>query len=42
MKKVQPLGQLPVAVDHVCVQLLTAPDADVLDGYRRLAQALGL
>src|SRR5215469_2479250 len=28
--------------DHVCVQLVTAPDADVLDGYRRLAQALGL
>jgi probable F420-dependent oxidoreductase len=28
--------------DHVCTQLLTAPDADPLDGYRRLAQALAL
>jgi probable F420-dependent oxidoreductase len=28
--------------DHVCVQLLTAPDADLLDGYRQLAQALKL
>jgi probable F420-dependent oxidoreductase len=28
--------------DHVAVQLLTAPGADPLDGYRELAQALGL
>jgi probable F420-dependent oxidoreductase len=28
--------------DHVCVQLLAAPDADVQDAYRQLAQALGL
>ena len=28
--------------DHVAVQLLTAPDADVMDGYRELAQALAL
>ena len=28
--------------DHVCVQLLTPPDADVLDAYRQLADTLGL
>ena len=28
--------------DHVAVQLLTASDADVLDGYRKLALALKL
>jgi probable F420-dependent oxidoreductase len=28
--------------DHVCVQLLTPPDADVLDAFRQLADALGL
>ncbi len=35
-------GHLAAGADHVCVQLLTAPDADLLDGYRRLAVALGL
>jgi probable F420-dependent oxidoreductase len=33
---------LAAGADHVAVQLLTPPDADVLDGYRQLAQALGL
>jgi probable F420-dependent oxidoreductase len=28
--------------DHVAVQLLTAPDANLLDGYQKLAQALAL
>src|SRR5258708_5124833 len=28
--------------DHVCVQLLTEPDADPVDGFRELAGALGL
>jgi probable F420-dependent oxidoreductase len=28
--------------DHVCVQLLTKPDADPVDGFRELAGALGL
>jgi probable F420-dependent oxidoreductase len=28
--------------DHVCVQLLTASDDDLPDGYRHLARALGL
>ncbi len=28
--------------DHVCVQLLTEPDADLLEEFRRLAGALGL
>jgi len=28
--------------DHVCVQLLTAPGADLLDEFRKLAAALGL
>ena len=35
-------GHLAAGADHVCVQLLTAPDADPLDGYQRLAAALGL
>jgi probable F420-dependent oxidoreductase len=33
---------LAAGADHVAVQLLTPPDADVLDGYRQLARALGL
>lgn len=33
---------LQAGADHVCVQLLTAPGADPLDGYRQLAQALAL
>ena len=33
---------LTAGADHVCVQLLTAEDADVLEGYRRLAHGLGL
>jgi len=33
---------LAAGADHVAVQLLTPPDVDVLDGYRQLAQALGL
>lgn len=38
-----PLGEhFDAGADHVCVQLLTAPDADLLDGYRQLAQALKL
>jgi alkanesulfonate monooxygenase SsuD/methylene tetrahydromethanopterin reductase-like flavin-dependent oxidoreductase (luciferase family) len=28
--------------DHVVIQLLTAPGADVMDGYRELARALAL
>jgi probable F420-dependent oxidoreductase len=28
--------------DHVAVQLLTAPGADIMDGYRQLGQSLGL
>jgi probable F420-dependent oxidoreductase len=35
-------GHLTAGADHVCVQLLTAEGADVIDGYRRLAQGLGL
>jgi probable F420-dependent oxidoreductase len=35
-------GHLAAGADHVCVQLLTAPNADPLDGYRELAGALGL
>jgi probable F420-dependent oxidoreductase len=35
-------GHLTAGADHVCVQLLTADDADITDGYRRLAQGLGL
>jgi probable F420-dependent oxidoreductase len=33
---------LAAGADHVCAQLLTEADADVLAGYRDLAQALGL
>ena len=33
---------LAAGADHVSVQLLTPQDADVLDGYRQLAGALGL
>jgi probable F420-dependent oxidoreductase len=33
---------LTAGADHVCVQLLTAEDADPTDGYRRLAHTLGL
>jgi probable F420-dependent oxidoreductase len=33
---------LDAGADHVAIQLLTAPDADPLGGYQRLAQALGL
>jgi probable F420-dependent oxidoreductase len=33
---------LAAGADHVSVQLLTGPGADPLDGYRQLAQALGL
>jgi probable F420-dependent oxidoreductase len=33
---------LTAGADHVCVQLLTAEDADIIDGYRRLAAGLGL
>jgi probable F420-dependent oxidoreductase len=33
---------LDAGADHVCVQLLTAPDADLVDTYRQLARALGL
>jgi probable F420-dependent oxidoreductase len=37
------LGQhLEAGADHVAVQLLTAPGADVMDGYRDLASALAL
>ena len=35
-------GHLSAGADHVCVQLLTAEDASVIDGYRRLAEGLGL
>jgi len=35
-------AHLTAGADHVCVQLLTAEDADVLEGYRRLAHGLGL
>jgi probable F420-dependent oxidoreductase len=33
---------LDAGADHVCLQLLTAPDADLMAGYRELAGALGL
>lgn len=35
-------GHFDAGADHVCVQLLTAPGEDLLDGYRKLARALGL
>jgi probable F420-dependent oxidoreductase len=33
---------LDAGADHVCVQLLTEPGADLMEGYGQLAQALGL
>lgn len=33
---------LDAGADHVCIQLLSQPDADPMDGYWRLAQALAL
>jgi probable F420-dependent oxidoreductase len=37
------LGEhLQAGADHVVIQLLTAPGADVMDGYRELARALAL
>jgi probable F420-dependent oxidoreductase len=33
---------LDAGADHVCLQLLTAPDGDALAGYRALATALKL
>jgi probable F420-dependent oxidoreductase len=33
---------LDAGADHVAIQLITEPDADPLDGYRQLAQALAL
>ena len=33
---------LDAGADHVCVQLLTAPDEDLVAGYEQLARALGL
>lgn len=33
---------LTAGADHVCVQLLTKPGADQVDGFRELASALGL
>jgi len=33
---------LEAGADHVCIQLLTEPGADLMDGYRRLAPALAL
>ncbi len=37
------LGEhLTAGADHVCVQLLLPDGADVIDGYRRLAEGLGL
>ena len=33
---------LEAGADHVCAQLLTAPGEGLLDGYRKLAAALGL
>jgi probable F420-dependent oxidoreductase len=33
---------LDAGADHVCVQLLTEPDADPMPGFEALAQALGL
>jgi len=35
-------AHLTAGADHVCVQLLTESGADLLDGYRQLAAALGL
>ncbi len=33
-------GHLTAGADHVCVQLLSEPDTDPVDGYQRLAGAL--
>jgi probable F420-dependent oxidoreductase len=35
-------AHLDAGADHVAIQLLTAPGADLLDAYRQLAQALDL
>jgi probable F420-dependent oxidoreductase len=35
-------AHLDAGADHVCLQLLTEPDADPRDGYFQLADALGL
>lgn len=35
-------AHLAAGADHVCVQLLTASDAGLVDTYRQLARALGL
>lgn len=35
-------GHLDAGADHVCLQLLTTPDADPMQGYRDLAAALDL
>ncbi len=39
---VQLRAHLDAGADHVCVQLLTEPDADPMPGYRAVARALGL
>ena len=33
---------LTLGADHVCVQLLTESEMGLMDGYRRLAEALTL
>jgi probable F420-dependent oxidoreductase len=35
-------AHLDAGADHVCIQLLTEPDADPMPGFQVLAQALGL
>ncbi len=35
-------AHLEAGADHVCAQLLTASDDDLLGGYTHLARALGL
>ena len=35
-------GHIEAGADHVCLQLLTEPDDDLLDQYTQLATALGL
>jgi probable F420-dependent oxidoreductase len=35
-------AHLDAGADHVCVQLLTEPDADPMPGYRAVARGLGL
>ena len=39
---VQLTGHFDAGADHVAIQLLTGPDADLVDGYRQLAKALAL